>query len=98
MADENPTGTGAAEPPTPEVQDLRDQAVVLTQVLSNWPVHLTFEDLVREIATDPSFYAERDRIERAVRDLAAAALVHRCDALVIPTRAALHFSRLEEDL
>lgn len=95
MADENPTGKSAAEPPSPAADDLRDQAIVLAQVLSNWPVHLAIDDLLREIAADPGVYAEHDRIERAVRDLAAAGLVRRCDALVLPTRAALLCSRLE---
>jgi hypothetical protein len=96
MADENPTGKSAAEPPKPEVQDLRDQAVVLMQVLSSWPVHLSLGDLVREIAADPGKFAERDGVERAVRDLRKAGLVFRCESLVLPTRAALHFRRLEE--
>ncbi len=96
MADENPTGQGAAKPPTPAQQDLRDQAVVLTQVLSNWPIHLTVDDLVREIATDPKDFAERDRIERAVRDLAAAGLLFRCESVVLPTRAAIRFEQLAE--
>jgi hypothetical protein len=94
MADENPTGKGAAEPPAPQAEDLRDQAVVLTQVLSNWPTHLRVCDLVREVANDPSDFAERDRVERAVRDLAAAGLLFRCESVVLPTRAAIHFDRL----
>ncbi|HSP55686.1 MAG TPA: hypothetical protein VLS25_08860 [Dehalococcoidia bacterium] len=97
MADENPTDPGTAEPPTPEVQDLRDQAIVLMQVLSDWPVHLTTDDLVREIVADPGNFAERDRVTRAVRDLAGAGLVLRGGSLVLPTRAALHFSRLGEE-
>ncbi|HEV7483789.1 MAG TPA: hypothetical protein VGO13_11905 [Solirubrobacterales bacterium] len=94
MADENPTGKSAAEPPTPAEQDLRDQAVVLTQVLSNWPTHLRVSDLVREIASDPRDFAQRDRVERAIRDLVSAGLVFRCESVVLPTRAALHFNRL----
>jgi hypothetical protein len=94
MADENPTGKSAAEPPTPAEQDLRDQAVVLAQVLSNWPTHLRLSDLVREIASDPRDFAERDKVERAVHDLVAAGLVFRCESVALPTRAALHFNRL----
>jgi hypothetical protein len=97
MATKNPTGQGAGEPPTPAQQDLRDQAVVLTQVLSNWPVHLTVDDLVREITTDPKDFAERDHVERAVRDLAGVGLLHRQGKLVLASRAAIHFNRLPFD-
>jgi hypothetical protein len=96
MADENPTGKGAAEHPTPAAQDLRDQAVVLTLVLSNWPIHLSLDDLLREIVADPDSFAERDRVERAVRDLVDVGLALRSDAALIPSRAALRFSQLEE--
>lgn len=96
MADENPTGKSAPEPPAPEAQDLRDQAVILTQILSNWPVHLVLDDLLREIVTDPGSFAERDRVERAVRDLAGVGLCFRIDAVVLPTRAALRFEQLAE--
>lgn len=96
MADENPTGKGAAGPPAPEAQDLRDQAVVLTQVLANWPTHMALDDLLCEIVRDRGNFDERDRVERAVRDLIGASLVFRCGALVLPTRAAIHFSRLGE--
>ncbi len=96
MADENPTGKGAAEHPTPAAQDLRDQAVVLTLLLSNWPAHLGPDDLIREIASDPDSFAERDHVERAIRDLVDVGLALRSDAAVVPSRAALHFSLLEE--
>ena len=94
MADENPKGKGAAEPPTPQAEDLRDQADVLTHVLTHWPTQLRDCDLLRELAGDCGEFAERDRIERAVRDLAGAGLLFRCDSVVLPTRAAIHFNRL----
>jgi hypothetical protein len=96
MADENPTGKGAAEPPSPQAQDLRDQAVVLTQVLTNWPIHLTLDDVLHEIVADPDNFAERDQVERAVRDLVGVGLCLRSDAAVLPTRAALHFEQLAD--
>lgn len=94
MADENPTGKGAAEPPTPQAEDLRDQAAVLTHVLSHWPTQLRDCDLIRELAGDSGVFAERDRIERAVDDLVGAGLLFRCESVVLPTRAAIHFDRL----
>lgn len=95
MADENPTGKSAAEPPEPEVQDLRDQAIVLTQVLANWSTPLGVADLNRELAEHPAAFPQCDRVERAVRDLVGVGLVHPCGAVVMPTRAALRFKQLE---
>jgi hypothetical protein len=89
MADQNPTGKGAADLPSPQSQDLRDQAVVLTQVLANWPVHLTLDDLHREIVNDSDSFAEQDGVERAIRDLVGVSLCLRSGAAVLPTRAAL---------
>lgn len=94
MADENPTGKSAAEPPSPQAEDLRDQAAVLTQILADWPTHLLVSDLVREVAGCYGEFSERDRIERAIRDLAGAGLLFACGSVVLPTRAALHFNRL----
>lgn len=90
----HPTGKGAAEPPTPQAEDLRDQAAVLTHVLAHWPTQLRDCDLVRELAGDSGVFTERDQIERAVRDLTGAGLLFRCEPIVLPTRAALHYDRL----
>jgi len=95
MADQNLTGMGASEPVSPAAEDLRDQAIVLGQVLFHWPIQLGLDDLLREIAVDPSADNDSDRIERAVRDLVGAGLLRRCAALVLPTRAALLCSKLE---
>jgi len=98
MANQNPTGTGASEPSSPAANDLRDQAIVLGQVLFHWPVQLGLDDLLREIAADSCLTDDRDRIERAVCDLVGAGLLRRCAALVVPTRAALLCSQLEARL
>lgn len=96
MADENPTGKRAAEPPQPEpeAQDLHDQAVVLMEILANWPTPLGIADLTRDLADDPAEFRQSDRIERAVRDLVGVGLTHRCGVVVVPTRAALRFEQL----
>jgi hypothetical protein len=73
-------------------QDFRDQGVVLIHVLTIYPTQLRLSDLVRELTDDPADFAQRDGIERAVRDLAAVGLLFRCEGLVLPTRAALRFN------
>jgi hypothetical protein len=79
---------------TPAAEDAATESAVLQQVLDFHPVLVTVAELVREIGGESADFAERDAIERAVRDLAGAGLLHRHDTFVIPTRAALRFSEL----
>jgi hypothetical protein len=76
------------------VEDEGVESAVLRQLLDLHPTHLTLAELVREIGGDRGGFAERDAIERAVRDLAAVGLLHQSDEFVTPTRAALRFSEL----
>jgi hypothetical protein len=96
MADENPTGKGAAEPPSPHADDLRDQAVVLVALLDNWPVLLAIADLNREFSDEPAAFRRSDRVRRAVDELVAAGLVLACEEVVVPSRAALRFEQLSD--
>ena len=75
-------------------EDDEVEATVLRQLLERHPSHLSLEELTREIVVDPECFAERDAIERAVRDLARAGLLHRNEDFVFPTRAALRFDEL----
>ncbi len=75
-------------------QDRRDQGAVLVHVVDNYPSSFRLSDLIRELTHDPENFEERDGIERAVRDLIAAGLLFRSDALFLPTRSALHVYRL----
>lgn len=84
-------------PADPAADDSILRAAVLRLVLIEYPVMLTTADLEREL-TGPTAGATRtDAIERAVRDLVGAGLVNRADALVIPSRAAVEFDRLDVD-
>lgn len=74
--------------------DASVEAAVLRQLLLLHPAQVTVEELVREVAADPESFAERDAIERAVRDLARGGLVHRSGEFAIPSRAALRFAEL----
>lgn len=75
-------------------EDRNAQALVLDQLLFLYPESLTFEELVREMGKGPADHAARDQVRRAVRELAAAGLVHRVGNLVLPTRAACYFEEL----
>lgn len=75
-------------------EDRAQESAVLQHVLALHPTALTIEDLIREIDPDRDSFAQRDAIERAVRDLAGAGLLHQSESLVLPTRAALRFDEL----
>lgn len=79
---------------TPASEDAATESAVLQRVLDFHPVLVTSAELIREIGGEDPSFAERDAIERAVRDLTGAGLLHRHDAFVLPTRAALRFSEL----
>lgn len=74
-------------------EDEAVESAVLHQLLNLHPAQLTLEELKREMGGGRDF-ADRDALERAVRDLAAVGLVHRGAEFVVPTRAALRFSDL----
>jgi hypothetical protein len=79
---------------TPAKGDAATESAVLQKLLDLHPVQVTAAELVREIGGESPDFAERDAIERAVRDLTGAGLLHRHDAFLLPTRAALRFSEL----
>jgi predicted transcriptional regulator len=74
-------------------EDQTVEAAVLQQLLDLHPARLTLPELTRELTVGGGF-AERDAVERAVRDLSSVGLVHRGSESVAPTRAAVRFSEL----
>lgn len=87
----------------PARQDQITQQAVLLVVIDLHPVQVSVSELVQEMTRDPHDFGERDRIERAVFDLAGVGLLHkhdflnRPDSLVTPTRAALCANELLMD-
>jgi hypothetical protein len=79
----------------PAEQDAIVQHALLELVLAEHPAQLTIAELIRELADDPDDFGERDDVERAVRDLGGVGLLHRQGICVWPSRAALHFERLD---
>lgn len=80
---------------TAEMDD-RDQAAVLREVLFIYPEVLTHDELARQLTFVSDAFGQRDRIERAVRDLNGVGLLHQVGPLVLPTRTAVVFNRLAE--
>jgi hypothetical protein len=97
MAADNPTDCRPSDPASPAAQDRYDQGIVLVHVVTHYPTNFRVSDLVRELTDDSQEFSERDRIERAARDLVAVGLLFRSDGLVLPTRAALRFNEVLSD-
>lgn len=75
-------------------EDEEVESAVLRQLLDLHPTQLTLEELAREFGARCGDFGAHDAVERAVRDLAGAGLLHRGKEFVVPTRAALRFNEL----
>lgn len=97
MATSNPTGPSDSRHLTTWDEDEQVEAAVLRLVLEFHPDAFTKDELLREMTQGGSTeFSEVDANERAVRDLAAAGLLHPLgdEEFVRPTRAALRFFQL----
>jgi hypothetical protein len=79
---------------TTREEDRVFEVAVLQQVLAIHPSPLTLTELIDEIAGKGCAFDQRDAIERAVHALAGCGLLHRSEALVLPSRAALRCDEL----
>ena len=75
-------------------EDRAAESAVLQHVLHLHPSPTTLEDLTRELSGGRDDPDEREAVERAVRDLAAAGLLLLGDSLIMASRAALRFDQL----
>lgn len=90
MATEDPTRSSAEDPAS---EDRRTERAVLAFLLDQYPTRPTVDEL--PFALDARDFAEKDAIARAVRELVAVGLLRAEGELIGPTRAAVHFERLE---
>ena len=70
----------------------------MIQVVTLLPTHVRLSDFLRELTDGPEKFAERDQIERAVRDLVKVGLLFRCEGLVLPREQHSAFEILEDDI
>jgi hypothetical protein len=98
MATSNPTDSGCGRCRLNHEEDDALERAVLGLVLEFHPDAFTKEELLREMTkgSGSTEFSEVDSNERAVRDLAAAGLLHppADEEFVRPTRAALRFFEL----
>jgi hypothetical protein len=76
-------------------QDAKDQRVVLAFLLEERPTRLTISEVAQALYANPDDFKTGDAVERAVRELVGVELLYCRGRFVRPTRAALHFARLE---
>jgi hypothetical protein len=82
---------------SPAEEDTATETVILRHLLALHPSQITFEELLREVVSEPDDFAQRDAIERGVRDLVATGLLHRKDQFVVLSRAAVRIEQLLGD-
>jgi hypothetical protein len=80
---------------SPADEDATVEAAVLQHVLAFHPARASAAELIRELGGESPGFGERDAIERAIRDLTQAGLLHSGEGFVGPTRAALRFNELD---
>lgn len=74
---------------TNEEKELRRQGSVLGYIVTTYPGQVRLSELIRELTGDSGKTGERLEIEDAVVELRGAGLLFRCEAMVLPTRAAI---------
>lgn len=78
----------------PGKQDEKVERAVLFEVLDEHPDQLAITELVRRIADDPEDTEEREKVLRAVGELAAAGVLQHSGETVSATAAALRVNAL----
>jgi hypothetical protein len=68
---------------------------VLELLLEHHPGLLSLEEIIRDLTAGSESFAERDRVEVAVRELVEAGLANRLGPFVFASRAAASFRQLE---
>jgi hypothetical protein len=95
MATENPRDR-ERDPATP--QEPKVERAALAFLIDKHPDRLTIPQVAREMNAKPGGVSESgDAVERAIRELVGAGLLHCRGGHVLPTRAALYYERLEAD-
>lgn len=95
MADENPTDRGLPDPSCPADADRQVESVVLAFLIEEHPVQLTIPEVSLALNRGTADFGSEEAIERAIRELVGAGLLHCQGGFVLLTRAALYCSQLD---
>jgi hypothetical protein len=97
MADCNPTDCGEFVHIDFAAEEIQAERAVLAFLLEEHPSRLKIFELCRALYAHPNDFKSSDAVERAVRELDGAGLIHCDGGYAVPSRAALYFARLEMD-
>jgi hypothetical protein len=95
MSCPNPTDRGLPDPSAPKDADRAVEQAVLSFLLDEHPDQLTIPEVARALNPKPADFGSEDAVERSIRELVGAGLLHCQGGFVLPTRAATYFARLE---
>lgn len=96
MSCTNPMGCAERDLCTPASEDRAVERAVLSFLLDEHPDHqLTIPEVSRALNARPDDFNDEDAVERAIRELVGAGLLHCQVGFVLPTRAAIYFAGLE---
>ena len=96
MSCDNPTDRGFPDPSTRADTDRKVEWAVLGFLLDAHPDRFTIPEVSRAMNAGETDFGGEDAVERAIRQLVGAGLLHCSCGFVLPTEAALYFWRLEE--
>lgn len=94
MAEKNPTGSAERVSPIPSNEDRKVEWAVLSFLLDEHPDRFTVPEVSRAMNAGSADFGREDAVERAIRELVGAGLLHGDCGFVLPTRAALYYRRL----
>lgn len=95
MAEINPRDCGEFEPTDYVAETRQAERSVLSFLVDEHPSQLTIPEIARTFYAPPADFQKSDVVERAIRELVGAGLLHCEGAFLVPTRAALYFVGLE---
>lgn len=95
MAEINPMDCGELGPTDYVAETRQAERAVLSFLIDEHPSQLTIPEVARMFYAPPSDFKKSDVVERAIRELVGAGLLHCEGAFLVPTRAALYFAGLE---
>ncbi|HEX3735689.1 MAG TPA: hypothetical protein VHU86_11130 [Solirubrobacterales bacterium] len=95
MSFKHPMGRRSADGPSPSDEDTRVEAAILTLLLDEYPAQITIPELSLALNNGGGGFDCEDAVERGVRELVGAGLLHCQGAFVQPARPLLYLQRLE---
>jgi hypothetical protein len=89
------SGDLGEENQTPESEDSKWQSAVLNVLLDAHPEPFTKGELAAAMLKADAGFSERDELARAIKELITVGLVHQNGIVLLPSRAAVHYEKLE---